>query len=331
MNNQDTRSNNQIISANTLTPFPPLPMGEGAVAIILSRVRVFGNWLLKIGICLVMVSWLLVIGQTSFAKEVVLPNYTGFVNDFAGVLDLTAREKIEKLCRILEKKTSAELAIAVVKSTAPLDSKTYAVKLFEKWKIGKKGKDNGVLILLAMEEHRVEIEVGYGLEGVITDALAGEILDKYVVPFFKEGKFGEGLYNGAAAIAERIAEASNVELGEDRLDESSRYERRGLIYQAPLLLIAVFVLLMVLALFASGIASGLFGAVFGAIFGYIIAGIIGAIIGAIVGFMLSFNRLPGTPGGFGWYGGGWSGDFGGGGGFGFGGGESGGGGAGRSW
>jgi len=331
MNNQDTRSNNQIISANTLTPFSPLPMGEGAVAIILSRVRVFGNWLLKIGICLVIVSWLLVIGQTSFAKEVVLPNYTGFVNDFAGVLDLTAKEKIEKLCRILEKKTSAELAIAVVKSTAPLDSKTYAVKLFEKWKIGKKGKDNGVLILLAMEEHRVEIEVGYGLEGVITDARAGEILDKEVIPYLRKGGFGEGLYQGALALAQLIVKNQGEELGEEYVKREAETEK-GWPEELTYFVVISVIFLIFLSIFASGLVPGVFGAVFGAIFGYIIAGgIIGAIIGAIVGFMLSFNRLPGTPGGFGWYGGGWSGDFGGGGGFGFGGGSSGGGGAGRSW
>jgi len=266
----------------------------------------------------------------AFAKEPVYPAYSGFVNDFAGVLDASSAQKLEDLCRTLEKKTSAELAIAAVKSVAPLDSKTYAVKLFEKWKIGKKGKDNGILVLLAMEERRVEIEVGYGLEGVITDARAGEILDRYVVPYFKEGKFGEGLYNGAAAIAERIAQTSGQEMGEEYRAKKSAGES-GENWFTLISIIAIIVVVL-LSILGAGIAAGLFGAVFGALFGYAFLGIIGAMVGAVVGFMLSYAKFPTSRfGGGGWgggFGGGWSG---GGGGGGFGGGSSGGGGAGRGW
>ncbi|MGB9613184.1 MAG: TPM domain-containing protein, partial [Candidatus Margulisiibacteriota bacterium] len=234
-------------------------------------------------------SWLLVICGEVLAKELTFPTYTGFVNDFAGVIDQITEEKLEGLCKTLEKKTSAELAIVTVKSVAPLDPKTYAVKLFEKWRIGKKGKDNGILVLLAMEERRVEIEVGWGLEGVINDARAGEILDKYVIPFFKKGEFGEGLYNGAAAIAERIAEASNV-----GWEESPRLVaiNRGFPGWVLLVGIAVVILLIFLFVFASGLASGVLGAIFGAFFGFALAGVIGAIIGAVVGFMLSYTRFP---------------------------------------
>jgi len=260
-----------------------------------------------------------------WAAEPVYPDYSGFVNDFAGVIDSATSQKLESLCRALEKKTSAELAIATVRTVAPLDSKEYAVKLFEKWKIGKKGKDNGILMLLAMEERRVEVEVGYGLEGVINDAKAGEILDRYVVPFFKQGKFGEGLYNGAEAIAAEIAAASKAELG----PEYQGYKAKAGLPEGTIMTIVIIavVLLIMLSIFASGLASGFLGAVFGAVFGFSFAGMIGAIIGAIIGFVLSYFRLPGT-GGFGGGGGGWSS----GGGFGgFGGGRSGGGGAGRSW
>lgn len=264
-----------------------------------------------------------------FAAEPVYPNYSGFVNDFAGVIDSATLQKMESLCRALEQKTSAELAIAAVKTVAPLDSKEYAVKLFEKWKIGKKGKDNGILMLLAMEERRVEIEVGYGLEGVINDAKAGEILDKYVVPYFKQGKFGEGLYNGAEAIAGQIAEASKTELG----PEYQGYKAKSSSSEGTIMTVIIIAvaLLIMLSIFASGVASGFLGAVFGAVFGFSFAGIIGAIIGAIIGFVLSYFRLPGTGRFGGWGGsfggGGWSG----GGGGGFGGGSSGGGGAGRNW
>src|SRR3989338_2967538 len=210
---------------------------------------------LRVPLCL---SVLVVISAgVATAAEPAYPSYTGFVNDFAGVIDTATRDKLKGLCKTLEEKTSAELAIATVKTVAPLDSKTYAVKLFEKWQIGKKGKDNGLLVLLAMEERRVEIEVGYGLEGVINDAKAGEILDKYVVPFFKQGKFGDGLYNGAEALAGQIAQASKQEMG----DQYQGYKKTaGEDFSLPAGLIAAFALLFVLAIFTQGAIPGLVGA-----------------------------------------------------------------------
>lgn len=276
--------------------------------------------------------FLLVLAGGALAAEPVYPNYSGFVNDYAGVIDAATKQKIESLCTALEKKTSAEMAIAVVKTVEPLDSKGYAVKLFEKWKIGKKGKDNGLLILLAMDERRVEIEVGYGLEGVINDAKAGEILDKYVVPFFKQGNYGEGLYNGAAAIAEEISRSASQEMEAAYAPQPVKGGSSGGDTFFWIAMVAVIAVVM-LSIFASGIASGLLGAVFGALFGFAFLGVVGAIIGAIIGFVLSYIQTPGSR----WSGGGWGGGFGGGfggggGGFGgFGGGSSGGGGAGRSW
>ncbi|MBI5078906.1 TPM domain-containing protein, partial [Candidatus Saganbacteria bacterium] len=114
---------------------------------------------------------------TVLAKDAVFPPYGGFVNDFAGVLDPAMIKKMGELSYVLEQETSAELVVVTIKTTAPLDPKEYAVKLFKEWKIGKAGKDNGILILLSTDEQRVEIEVGYGLEGTVNDAKAGEIID----------------------------------------------------------------------------------------------------------------------------------------------------------
>jgi len=272
----------------------------------------------------------------AFGKEPVFPTYSGFVNDFAGVIDTATKEKLEGLCRSLEQKTSAEMAIATVQSVEPLDPKEYAVALFKKWGIGKKGKDNGLLLLLAMDQKRIEIEVGYGLEGIIPDAKAGEILDRYVIPSFKEGKFGEGLYNGAEAIAGIIAQSSDQTLEAEYQGPAKQSESGKKKFYFPTI-IAAIVIIILFAIFASGLAAGLFGAIFGAIWGFVFAGIIGAIIGAIVGFVLSYIQFPGGDG-FGGGGGGFWGDMGGGGwgegggGFGgFGGGGSGGGGSGRNW
>lgn len=275
---------------------------------------------------------------TAVFAEMQFPAYSGFVNDFAGVIGPEQEKMIENLCDQLEAKTSVEMAIAVIKTSAPLDPKGYAVKLFEKWKIGKSGKDNGLLILLAMEEKRVEIEVGYGLEGTINDAVAGEILDKYTVPYFKEERFGEGLYNGALAIAEKIASEEGQDLGiaaaaapsTEGTAVTSGELRSYESFSIPVM-IGIAFLIILLSVFASGIASGLIGGIFGMVIGYILAGVIGAVIGAVIGFVLSFTRFPTSMGTGGGLGGGFGGGFGGGSSGGFGGGGSGGGGAGRSW
>jgi len=219
-----------------------------------------------------------------WAKEPNYPQSSGYVNDFAGVLSQEEQGKLETLCQKLEQKTGAEMAIVSVPSVAPLDTKEYAVKLFEKWKIGKKGKDNGILVLLALQEKRIEIEVGYGLEGVVNDAKAGEILDKYVVPYFKEGKFGDGLYSGAVEIATLIAQEGQGE------------EKRGQKALPPQIkinpwIVGGIVMILLLVIFASGLTAGLFGALFGALWGFFFAGIVGAVIGAVMGFVLSYFQL----------------------------------------
>ena len=137
----------------------------------------------------------------------------GWVNDFAGVVPTEYSEKITALIADLEQKTSAEIAVAVVDSIAPYDEKEYANKLFDMWKVGKRGRDNGVIVLLALKERAWRIEVGYGLEGVLPDGLCGEIGRKYMVPYFKEGKYGEGLYNGVAAITRVILQDAGIPTG----------------------------------------------------------------------------------------------------------------------
>jgi uncharacterized protein len=288
---------------------------------------------------IILMAIVLLAGFPALAKGPDLPDYTGFVNDFAGVIDADSRGKLEGLCRALEKKTSAELAIVTVKSVEPLDSKEYAVRLFEKWKIGKKGKDNGVLMLLALEERRIEIEVGYGLEGVINDAKAGEVLDKYVVPYFKQGEFAAGLANGANALAGMIARASQQELGDEY--KATTPDTGISAWNILLMVMAGIALFIVLVIFLPNLAIGLVGGVTGGMIGFIISGMLGVLVGAAIGFVILYVLLYILPsGGSGWGSGG--GDFTGGsfgsggsssgGGFGgFGGGGSGGGGAGRSW
>lgn len=256
------------------------------------------------------------------------PSYKGFFNDFSGSIDAGSAQKIELLARSLEKKTSAELVVAVVKTVAPLDSKTYAVELFQKWGIGKKGKDNGLLILLVLDERRIEVEVGYGLEGVINDARAGAILDQYALPYFKQGEFGQGLYNAATAFAQLIALEAKVELESAPLFP---VERNG---GEDDWKIAVVFFLIFIGMLGSGIIFGLIGGLVGAVVGFFLGGPLGALFGGVIGFVVSFLRLQGLAQMIFWSifnSGRGGGGFGGGGFGGFGGGRSGGGGAGRGW
>ncbi|MFH1613080.1 MAG: TPM domain-containing protein [bacterium] len=148
----------------------------------------------------------------ALAEKNDFPKPSGFVNDFAKVLNETSKNEIEVFLQQFEKDTTTEFVVVTVQSISPYESKEYAVKLFQEWKIGKKGKDNGLLMLLAIKEKRIEIEIGYGLEGIITDGLSGEILDKHVVPYFKQGQWEQGLLEGVKVFSGIIKENSGSEI-----------------------------------------------------------------------------------------------------------------------
>lgn len=141
------------------------------------------------------------------------PAAHGYVNDFAGVLSPAGKSQLESLVYSLERETGAEVAVAIVPSTAPETPKMYAVRLFEAWGIGKRGKDNGVLFLVSLAERRVEVEVGYGLEAVLPDGLVGAILDEHVIPYFRRGEIEKGIYEGVEVIAGEIRNAAGTGTG----------------------------------------------------------------------------------------------------------------------
>lgn len=141
-----------------------------------------------------------------------LPKPEGWVNDFSGVINSEYKNKLTSLISELEAKTSAEIAVVTVESISPYGEAEYARMLFDNWKPGKKGKDNGVLVLLAIKERRWRIETGYGVEGVLPDGLCGEIGRNYMIAYFKEGKYGEGLYAGVTAIAKIISDNEKISI-----------------------------------------------------------------------------------------------------------------------
>lgn len=146
------------------------------------------------------------------ATELDYPSSVGWVNDFANVISADDKRQMSNLVQELNDKTKVEIAVVTLPTIGEEAVETYAVKLFEKWKLGEKGKDNGILILLAVKERKVKIEVGYGLEGVIPDGLAGQIIDQTMIPYFKTGDFSSGLKNGAMEVVRIITQEYNVKI-----------------------------------------------------------------------------------------------------------------------
>jgi uncharacterized protein len=133
------------------------------------------------------------------AQEV--PVAYDWVNDYAGVISSEYKEKIIQVIKNTEENTSAEIAVVTIESIAPYSEVDYARKLFDTWKPGKIKKDNGVLVLLAIKERRWRIETGYGVEGILPDGLCGQIGRDFMVPYFKQGKYSEGLFYGVSEVS----------------------------------------------------------------------------------------------------------------------------------
>ena len=141
---------------------------------------------------------LLLAAQTTFPKPV------GFINDFANVLDAGSRAEFEQLVRDTQQKTSAEISFVSVKSLDGMPVEEYANKLFKEWGIGNAKEDNGLLLLIAMDSHDIKIEVGYGLEGVIPDGQAGQIIRDDITPPFKNGDFAGGVRAGLKHLTDLV-------------------------------------------------------------------------------------------------------------------------------
>jgi uncharacterized protein len=143
------------------------------------------------------------------------PQLTQPVNDFAGVIDAASQAEMERLIRSLQQASGDVVVVATVETVQPYPTiNHYAVEMFENQGrgIGAKDEDNGLLILLAVNDRKVWVEVGYGLEQFITDGFAGETSREYMAPSFRRGEYGRGLLDGTARIVSRIAERRNVTL-----------------------------------------------------------------------------------------------------------------------
>src|SRR5580658_7842216 len=136
---------------------------------------------------------------------------TNYVNDFAGVLDAATQATLNDLCRQVEQKAHAQISVVTVKSTDGEDVFSYAVDLYQKWGIGKKGSDRGVLILLATQDRKFGASVGYGLEPILPDGKIGGFR-REVVPYLARGDYAAGLSLMTSKIADVIAQDAGVKL-----------------------------------------------------------------------------------------------------------------------
>jgi uncharacterized protein len=243
------------------------------------------------------------------------PILTAPVNDVANVIDADSEREMDRRIRSLQAASGDVVAIATVPTYKPYgDIEEYAVKMFENGGrgIGQKGKDNGLLIVVAVEDRRIKIEVGYDLEQFITDGYAGETIRDVITPQFRSGSYGAGLLAGTTRIINRIAEQRGVTLQDVPRDGPARRSTGG---GFPWWILVIWILILVLnsrrrrrrRIWGGGPWSGWNSG-----------------IGP-------FGGGGGFGGGFGGFGGGGFGGGGGGGFGGFGGGRSGGGGASGGW
>ena len=245
------------------------------------------------------------------------PELTRPVNDFAGVIDADSARQLDSLIRSLQETTGDAIVVATIKSLDGDDINQYAERMFRNRGkgIGQAGKDNGLLILAAMDDRMMKIEVGYDLEQFITDGFSGETRDA-MAPFFRRGEYGQGFVTAVTRILGRIAEGRNVTIsGVPRTRTPRRSNDSGLN------VIGFIVILILFNLIAGRLRRRRGGRWGGGPSSGWHSG-----VGPFGGGFGGFGRGGGFGGGFGGFGGGGGGGFGG-----FGGGRSGGGGAGGSW
>lgn len=144
---------------------------------------------------------LLVPGQPGAQTLAPIPPLESPVVDTTGTLDAQTRARLDAQARALQQRKGSQLQILMVPTTQPEDIAQYAVRVFDQWRLGREKIDDAVLLVVAKDDRRVRIEVGYGLEGAIPDATAARVIQEYVVPRFRAGDYAGGVVEGTAVLA----------------------------------------------------------------------------------------------------------------------------------
>lgn len=273
-----------------------------------------------------------------------IPPLTGPVIDTTMTLDTVTKQQLEAQALALQQRKGSQLQVLIVPTTQPEDIAQYAVRAYDQYRLGRKGTSDGLLLVVAKNDRRARIEVGYGLEGAIPDATAIRVITEYLTPKFRAGDFNGGLIDATAVLVKLIdGEALPPPLVQERRKRSGG---SGFLFA----LLAAFIVAQIARAFLSPAPSFLRGILGGAAAGGV-AWLISSLLlvgglGGVIGFLVGLAGMPrgryahhggwgGFGGGSGWggggFGGGGGGGFGGGGGWSGGGGMSGGGGASGSW
>jgi uncharacterized protein len=216
-----------VVVASTTPSVPPPPLGF----------RRHRQVLAKLGLACV----LLVCLVSGLACALDFPPLTGRVVDQAGVIPVSARETLETKLKDLEDKSGIQLVVATVKSLQGGDIETYANELFRAWKLGEAKKNNGVLLLVAPTERKVRIEVGYGLEGTLTDALSQVIIASAIVPRFKANDYSGGIERGVDGIISVLTTDAEEWHAKTRVRSEDQQSLFDVLFPLLLFLVVVFI------------------------------------------------------------------------------------------
>lgn len=273
----------------------------------LGRIQQYLHWRfhrlaqVAIGVLWFLISFILF---PSHVLGVTYPEPVGYINDFANMLSPATESALDQRVRGYEQETGNEIAVATIKSLEGEVLEDYAVRMFEKWKPGKADKDNGVLFLIVKDDRKLRIEVGYGLEPVLTDGEAGSIIRNVVAPRFKESKYDEGVSAGVEAIIEGINSSESgldQAIGNNPVRNLAGSKIDTLFQQFGefLFVIPAFGIYLlsymsrtkdvILGAIVGGIGGGLLGLLFGSTAVLAVLGIAGAILGLILDWILSRN------------------------------------------
>lgn len=273
--------------------------------------------------------------------DVAVPVLKARVTDLTGTLSAQQTQRLDAQLAALEQRKGAQVVVLVLPTTQPEDIVDFATRVFDQWKVGRKGVDDGVLVVVAKDDHRAMIETGYGLEGAIPDAAASRIIREYMSPKFRVGDFFGGLEDTTGALTKLI----DGEPLPPPLQGPQRDHRGGQISGWWILVVMWFVLgfgqrllMRVPRVLRAGLLGSVAGGLTWLVTGLLPAALVFAVVGAVFGLVNRSGGMFANHGGFGgWGGGGFGGGgfggggFGGGGGFSGGGGGTGGGGASGGW
>jgi uncharacterized protein len=223
----------------------------------------------------------------------------GYVNDFAHILQDSTVKGLDAQLKSLEASSGAQIAVVTVNSIEGETIESYAVKLFQEWGIGDEKNDRGLLILVAPNEREARIEVGYGLEGTVTDLQSGNIIRNVMIPAFKEGDYDAGVTGAVKAVYAIITGSPDAAIFSKPLkeDSSSDFDFAGAFFFVIILLnVLARVLGKTKSWWLGGVLGGVVGAIIGLIFGFVPFGIL-AIIGlTVLGLVFDYIVSKHPPG-----------------------------------